>query len=450
MMFLETFSHNQAKQWKVVIMGAAGRDFHNFNVVYRDDPNVKVVAFTATQIPGIAGRKYPPELSGKLYPEGIPIHDESGLEKLIEEEKVDECVLSYSDISYDTAMHLGSRVMAAGAKFSMLGSTQTMLKSAKPVIAVVAVRTGSGKSQTTRQVTKILREGNKKPIVVRHPMPYGDLAKQKVQRYEMIADLKRNNCTIEEMEEYEPHLVMGNIVYAGVDYAEILEQAEPEADVIVWDGGNNDMSFYKPDLTITVADALRAGHEITYYPGEVNFRLADVILVNKINSAAPKDVETVMSNARKYNPSARIITAESQLYVGKPQIIKGKRVLVIEDGPTLTHGEMKTGAGTEAAKEYGASLLVDPRPYATGSIKTVFEKYPHTGPILPAMGYGQTQIQELEETINNTDCDLVLIATPIDLSRLIKINKPALRVEYELCGDARKELQKIIQEKGFL
>ena len=439
-----------AKKKRVIIIGAAGRDFHNFNTMYRDDAATEVVAFTAAQIPGIAGRKYPAELAGKYYKKGIRIEDEKNLEKLIVSEKIDECVLSYSDLPYDTVMHLASRVMAAGAKFSMFGTNGTMIKSKKPLIAVVAVRTGCGKSQTSRRLVEILREADKRVVSVRHPMPYGDLVAQKVQRYAELADLKKYECTIEEMEEYEPHINMGSIIYAGVDYGEILKKAEKEADVIVWDGGNNDMSFYKPDLTITVVDPFRAGHEVKYYPGEVNFRLADVIVINKMDSADPENVEIIMENVKKYNPKAKVIKAESTLTVEHPEIIKGKRVLVIEDGPTLTHGEMKIGAGTVAAERSGAAELVDPRSAAVRSIKATFEKYPGIGKLLPAMGYGDKQIKDLEETINKVDCDAVVIATPIDLSRFVKINKPMTRVKYDLSLAGKKELKAVLKNKKFI
>ncbi|MFA5830448.1 MAG: cyclic 2,3-diphosphoglycerate synthase [Candidatus Paceibacterota bacterium] len=439
-----------AKKKRVIIIGAAGRDFHNFNTMYREDGGTEVVAFTAAQIPGIADRKYPAELAGKYYKKGIRIEDEKNLEKLIVSEKIDECVLSYSDLPYDTVMHLASRVMAAGAKFSMFGINGTMIKSKKPLIAVVAVRTGCGKSQTSRRLVEILREADKRVVSVRHPMPYGDLVAQKVQRYAELADLKKYECTIEEMEEYEPHINMGSIIYAGVDYGEILKKAEKEADVIVWDGGNNDMSFYKPDLTITVVDPFRAGHEIKYYPGEVNFRLADVIVINKMDSADPEKVGIIMENIKKYNPKAKIIKAESTLTVEHPEMIKGKRVLVIEDGPTLTHGEMKIGAGTVAAERSGAAELVDPRSAAVRSIKATFEKYPGIGKLLPAMGYGDKQIKDLEETINKVDCDAVVIATPIDLSRFVKINKPATRVKYDLSLQGKKELKAILKNRKFI
>jgi len=435
---------------RIIIIGAAGRDFHNFNTVYRDDKDTEVVAFTAAQIPGIADRKYPPELAGKHYPKGIAIEDEKDLEKLIKEKKVDECVLSYSDLPYATVMHLGSRVLAAGAKFSMLGTTATMIKSKKPVIAVVAVRTGCGKSQTSRRVVEILREAKQRVASVRHPMPYGDLREQIVQCYETLDDLQKYKCTIEEMEEYEPHIAMGSVIYAGVDYGVILKAAEKKADTIIWDGGNNDMSFYKPDLTITVADPMRPGHEAAYYPGEVNFRTADVIVINKVDSAKPEDVAIVEENAKKYNPKAKIIKAESVLTVDDPSVIKGKRVLVVEDGPTLTHGEMKVGAGTVAALRFGASELVDPRPYIVGTMKETYKHYPNIGTLLPAMGYSKKQIKDLETTINNTVCDSVVIGTPIDLSRFIKINKPFTRVNYELSLDAKAELKKVMKAKKLI
>ena len=439
-----------AKKKRVIIIGAAGRDFHNFNTMYRDDANTEIVAFTAAQIPGIADRKYPAELAGKLYKKGIQIEDEKNLEKLIVEKNIDECVLSYSDLPYDTVMHLASRVMAAGAKFSMFGIKGTMIKSKKPIIAVVAVRTGCGKSQTSRRIVEILREAKKRVVSVRHPMPYGDLVAQKVQRYAKLEDLKKYECTIEEMEEYEPHINMGSIIYAGVDYGAILKQAEKESDVIIWDGGNNDMSFYKPDLTVTVVDPFRPGHEVKYYPGEVNFRLADVIVINKTDSADPKDVAIIEENIKKYNPKAKVIKAESTLTVDHPEIIKGKRVLVIEDGPTLTHGEMKIGAGTVAAERCGAAELIDPRSAAVRSIKATFEKYPNIGKLLPAMGYGNKQIKDLEETINGVDCDAVVIATPIDLSRFVKINKPCTRVNYALSEEGKKELKAVLKNRKFI
>lgn len=430
----------------VLIIGAAGRDFHNFNTVYRNNPMYNVVAFTAAQIPDIAGRKYPAELAGELYPAGIPIHDEADLEKLIAEHKVDECVLSYSDLPYDTVMHIGSRVMAAGAKFSMMGAEPTMIKSTKPVIAVTAVRTGCGKSQTTRAVVKALQAEGKKVVSVRHPMPYGDLVAQKVQRFAELSDLVKHKCTIEEMEEYEPHIAMGSVIYSGVDYEAILREAEKEADVIIWDGGNNDMSFYKPDLTIVVVDPLRPGHEISYYPGEVNVRLADVVVVNKVDSAYPEDVEEVMQNVRAYNPKAKIILAASSLMVDNPEIILGKNVLAIEDGPTLTHGEMQIGAAVVAANRFGAASLIDPRPWTVGKISETYEKYPYIGTLLPAMGYGDEQMKDLEKTIAAVECDGVVIGTPIDLGRFIKISQPATRVYYELSEIGKPDMQDIVSE----
>ncbi len=438
------------RKWRVLILGAAGRDFHNFNVLYRNNENVEVVAFTAAQIPDISGRVYPPVLAGKFYPNGIQILDEANLEEIIKKENIDECVLSYSDLSYDFVMHLASKVMASGAKFSFLGANQTMIESIRPVIAVLAVRTGCGKSQTTRKVVEILKEANKKVISVRHPMPYGDLAKQVLQRYETIEDLEKYKCTIEEMEEYEPHINMGSIIYAGVDYEAILREAEREADIIVWDGGNNDMSFYKPDLTITVVDPLRPGHEISYYPGEVNLRLADVIIINKIDSATLEGIKIVMNNIRKYNPIAKIIKAESVLSVEDSSVIEGKKVLVIEDGPTLTHGEMKIGAGSVAAQRYGAKEIVDPRPYVEGKIAETFKHYPGIGSVLPAMGYSEQQMKDLEITINKVECDSVVIGTPIDLGRFIKIAKPYTRVKYDLSEDGKRELESVIKEKGLI
>ncbi len=437
-------------KWRVVIIGAAGRDFHNFNTVYRGDPNTEVVAFTAAQIPDIAGRKYPASLAGPNYPDGIPIYDEIDLEKIIKEKKVDEAVLSYSDLPYDAVMHIGSRVMAGGAKFSMLGPDATQLKSTKPVIAVLAVRTGSGKSQTTRRIVELLKEAGKKVVSARHPMPYGDLEAQRIQRYATLDDLKKHDCTIEEMEEYEPHIAMGSIIYSGVDYQDILAEAEKEADVIVWDGGNNDMSFYAPNLRVVVADSLRPGHEMAYYPGEVNFRMADLIVINKIDSAKPEDVAKVEGNARKWNPTAKVIKAESTVTVDKPDIIKGKRVLVIEDGPTLTHGEMEIGAGTVAAQRVGVAELVNPKKWAEGKIQETYDHYPKIGALLPAMGYGAEQMKDLEKTINAVDCDAVVIGTPIDLGRFIKIEKPYTRVQYELSEKAKEEMKAVLQEKGLI
>src|SRR3989344_3145384 len=434
----------------IIILGAAGRDFHNFNVVYRNHKTVNVVAFTANQIPGISDRKYPASLAGRFYPKGIPIYEEKDLERIIKSYNVGECVLSYSDLSYDYVMHLASRVAVTGAKFSILGAEQTMIKSKKPVIAVLAVRTGCGKSQTSRRIVEILRSRGKRVVSVRHPMPYGDLAKQAVQRFAKIEDLKKHKCTIEEMEEYEPHIAMGSVIYAGVDYGKILEQAEKEADVIIWDGGNNDTSFYKPDVTITVADPLRAGHEVSYYPGEINFRLADMILINKVDSADAEDVATVVSNAKKFNPKAIVLKAESKITVDDPSQIKGKKVLVVEDGPTLTHGEMKIGAGTVAAQRFGASKLVDPRPFISGSIRGTSNKYPNIGTLLPAMGYGNAQMKDLEATINRIDCDSVVIGTPINLARFIKINKPFVRVKYDLSSASSGALIKLLKSKKII
>ncbi len=417
---------------RVIIMGAAGRDFHNFNVYFRDNENYEVVAFTATQIPNIEKRKYPAELAGKLYPDGIPIYPEEELPELIKKYNVDEVVFAYSDVSHEYVMHKASIVHASGANFVLLGPKSTMLKSSKPVIAVTAVRTGSGKSQTSRKVFRLLRERGLKVVSIRHPMPYGDLVKQKVQRFASYEDLDKNECTIEEREEYEPYIDMGGVVYAGVDYEAILRQAEKEADVIIWDGGNNDFPFYKPDLWIVVADPHRPGHEMKYHPGETNFRAADVIIINKMDTANRDDIQEIFDSIEKANPDAIVIEAASPLFVDKPELIKGKRVLVVEDGPTLTHGGMRYGAGYVAAKKYGAKEIVDPRPYAVGSIIDTYKKYSHLHVILPAMGYGEKQMKELEETINNADVDVVVSGTPIDLNRVIKVNKPIVRVRYEL------------------
>jgi len=417
---------------KTIIMGAAGRDFHNFNVVYRDNPTYEVVAFTAAQIPNIEGRTYPPELAGNLYPEGIPILDESELETLIQQYEVEEVVFSYSDISHEKVMHHASRVLAAGVHFKLLGGAKTMLTSSKPVVAVCAIRTGCGKSQTTRRVAEILKAAGKKVAAIRHPMPYGDLASQAVQRFASIEDLEKHQCTIEEMEEYEPHINSGTIVYAGVDYEAILREAEKEADVILWDGGNNDMPFYQPDLFITVVDPHRPGHETTYYPGETNLLLAHVVVINKIDTADGEAVDEVRWNVREANPTATIIEAASPIAVEDPSIIEGKKVLAVEDGPTLTHGEMQYGAGVVAAEKYGAADLVDPRPFTVASIAETFEKYPDIGLLLPAMGYGKQQMKDLEATIANTECDAVIIGTPIDLRRVITIKQPSVRVTYEL------------------
>jgi len=416
---------------RVLIMGAAGRDFHNFNVTYRDDPQVVVVAFTATQIPFINDRTYPASLAGERYPAGIPIHDESMLTQLIMEQAIDDVIFSYSDISHANVMHRASQVLAAGANFVLLGPDATMLTSTVPVVSVCAVRTGAGKSQTTRAIANTLKEAGKRVVAVRHPMPYGNLEAQRVQRYATIEDLDRHDTTIEEREEYEPHITSGTIIYAGVDYGQILEQAQAECDVLLWDGGNNDLPFYKPDINIVVADPLRAGHETSYYPGEVNLRMADVIVVNKMDSASTEQVNALMETIRQTNPGATVITANSRVSVDDPDAIKGKRVLVVEDGPTLTHGEMKFGAGVVAARAHGASEIVDPRPWATGTIAETFLKY-DVGPVLPAMGYSQGQLAEMEEIIEAADVDVVVIGTPIDLRAVIEIRKPAIRVRYDL------------------
>jgi predicted GTPase len=417
---------------RVIIMGAAGRDFHDFNTYWRDDPAFEVVAFTAAQIPDIAGRVYPPALAGPRYPQGVPIYPEEQIAELIRDRAVDLVALAYSDLPYEVVMHKGALVNAAGADFCMLGWQHTMLKSSKPVIAVCAVRTGCGKSQTSRAVVKLLRAAGKKVAAVRHPMPYGDLGRQICQRFATLADLDTYRCTIEEREEYEPHIAAGNIIFAGIDYEAILRAAERDADVILWDGGNNDMPFFKPNLFITVVDPHRPGHERRYYPGETNLRMADVVVVNKVDTARKKDVEIVLANIRATNPQAKVIMANSPVRVAEPKQIRGKRVLVVEDGPTVTHGEMSYGAGYIAARKYKARKIVDPRPYAVGSIKKTFAQYTHVSEVLPAMGYGEKQVRELQRTINAVPCDLVLIGTPIDLGRMLKINKPALRVRYEL------------------
>ena len=432
---------------RILIMGAAGRDFHNFNVYFRDNRDYEVVAFTATQIPNIDGRKYPAELAGKLYPQGIPIFPESELVSLINQFKVDQVIFAYSDVPHAYVMHKASTVLAAGADFRLMGMASTQLKSTKPVVSICAVRTGSGKSQTTRRVSLILRGMGYKVAAIRHPMPYGDLVKQKAQRYASYADLDRYECTIEEREEYEPHLDNGVIVYAGVDYEAILRQAEQEVDIILWDGGNNDFSFYIPDLSIVVADPHRPGHEIGYHPGETTARAADVFVINKVDTANPENVITVRNNLFLLNPKATVIEAASPLFVDDPDAIRGKRVLVIEDGPTLTHGEMAYGAGYIAARRFGAAEIVDPRPFAVGSIAETFRKYPKTGIILPAMGYGDEMVHELEQTIENSDVDLVLIGTPIDLTRIMKINKPHQRVRYELQEIGQPTLEDILGKK---
>lgn len=442
---MSTISREAPKEKiRVIIVGAAGRDFHDFNVFWRQHARYEVVAFTAAQIPDIEGRVYPPELCGDRYPNGIPIEPEEKLAELIEKYDVHQVTMAYSDVSHVDVMHKAAIVNAAGADFRIMGHKHTMLKSTKPVIAVCAVRTGCGKSQTSRAVTRVLKEMGKRVAAVRHPMPYGDLTKQIVQRFATLEDLDTHLCTIEEREEYEPHIRAGNVVFAGIDYERILRQAEKEADVILWDGGNNDLAFYKPDLYIVVADPHRPGHEVQYYPGETNARLADVVVINKVDTAKPEDVKTVETNIRRINAKARMIRADSPVSVADPGAIKGKRVLVIEDGPTLTHGEMTFGAGHVAAKKFGAAKIVDPRPFAVGSIKKTFEKYPHVSEVLPAMGYGKKQMSELEKTINAADCDLVLIGTPIDLGTLLKLNKPAIRVTYELSDMATKALGKEI------
>ncbi len=432
---------------RTLIMGAAGRDFHNFNTFYRNNPAYEVVAFTATQIPNIEGRQYPPELSGELYPAGIPIYPESELTRLIKDENIDQVVFAYSDVPHEYVMHKASQVLAAGADFRLMGLHTTQIKSSKPVVSVCAVRTGSGKSQTTRRVSLILRQMGYKVAAIRHPMPYGDLAKQAVQRFADYSDLDKHECTIEEREEYEPHIDNGVIVYAGVDYEAILRQAEQEVDIILWDGGNNDLPFYVPDFHIVVADPHRPGHEVTYHPGEANARMADVFVINKVDTAAPEDVITVRDNLHAINPAAVFIEGASPLFVDDPEAIRGKRVLVIEDGPTLTHGEMAYGAGWVAARRFGAAEIVDPRPFAVGSIKATYAKYPTTGNVLPAMGYGDEQIRELEETIRNADVDLVIIGTPIDLGRILKIEQPSQRVRYELQEIGQPTLQDLLQEK---
>ncbi|MCK5589629.1 MAG: hypothetical protein KAI09_01470 [Dehalococcoidales bacterium] len=437
------------KKKNVIIIGSAGRDFHNFNTYFRDNAEYNVVGFAAStqQIPGISKRKYPTELAGALYPDGIPIYEEKDLPRLIKELDVDDCVFSYSDVSYQHVMGVGAIVNAAGANYVMLGTTDTMLKSKKPVIAVCAVRTGSGKSQTSRKVITLLMKRGLKVVAVRHPMPYGDLVAQKVQRFAELGDLEKNNCTIEEMEEYEPHIVRGNVIYAGVDYQAILKAAEEDprgCDVIIWDGGNNDFPFFKPDLMVTVADPLRPGHEVSYYPGEICLRIADVVVINKIDSAAPADILKVRESIARVNSNAVVVDAVSPIRVDDPKVIRGKRVLVIEDGPTLTHGEMRYGSGVVAAQRYGAKELVDPMPYTVGSITEAFKRFPNVGPLLPAMGYGKKQLEELEATIKKVDCDAVVIGTPIDLNRVIDIGKPNTRVYYELQEIGTPNLDEIV------
>ncbi len=426
---------------RIVIMGAAGRDFHNFNTVYRGKSDVKVVAFTAAQIPDIDGRKYPAELAGEGYPNGIPILAEEDLPRIIKEENIEEVVFSYSDISYQDLMNKASAAMACGVDFKLIGPNASMIKSTKPVIAITAIRTGCGKSQTTRRVAEILTAAGKKVAAIRHPMPYGDLVKQRVQRFATIEDLAKHECTIEEMEEYEPHIMRGNVVFAGVDYEAIVREAEKEADIILWDGGNNDLSFYVPDYNITVVDPLRPGHEMSYYPGEINLRRSDAVVINKIDSADPYDLNEVRMNIQELAPNAIVIDGASPVSVDQPELIFGKRALIVEDGPTLTHGEMQIGAGVVAAQKFGVGEIVDPRPFLQGKLIDTFETYPDIGSVLPAMGYGDEQIADLEKTINGSDVDLVVIATPIDLRRIIKINKPTVRVTYDLQEIGRPNLE---------
>ncbi|MEW6262316.1 MAG: cyclic 2,3-diphosphoglycerate synthase [Thermodesulfobacteriota bacterium] len=432
---------------KVIIMGAAGRDFHNFNVYFRDNERYNVIGFTATQIPDIDGRQYPAELAGKLYPRGIPIYSDEKLGGLIREHKVDLVAFSYSDVRHEEVMHKASIVIAAGADFLIIGASYTMIESSKKVISVCAVRTGCGKSQTSRQVIRILHKMGKKVVAVRHPMPYGDLTKQVVQRFAQYEDLEKNHCTIEEREEYEPVVRMGVVIYAGIDYGKILARAEEEADVVVWDGGNNDTPFYKPDVHIVVFDPHRAGHETTYHPGETNMLMADVAVINKVDSATPEQVEQVRQTIKKHNAAADIVLADSELLVENADRIAGKRVLVIEDGPTLTHGEMKYGAGVIAARRNGAAELVDPRPFLVGTLREAFEAYPEIGALLPAMGYSPRQVKDLEETINRTDCDLVVSATPIDITRILTIDQPVLRVQYEYKDHDDRTLEAVIRER---
>jgi predicted GTPase len=432
---------------RVVIVGAAGRDFHNFNVRYRHDRNFEVVAFTATQIPGIDNRTYPAEIAGSLYPQGIPIRPESDLEALVRDGGVDEVVFAYSDVSHETVMHIASRALAAGADYTLLGPRSTMLQADVPVVAIAAVRTGSGKSQTTRAVARILKGAGKKVAVVRHPMPYGRLEEQTAQRFETYEDLLAADCTIEEREEYEPHLAQGSIVFAGIDYEEILQRAEKEVDVVVWDGGNNDLPFYKPDVHITVADPLRVGHETTYHPGETNLRMAHVVVINKVDSARIEDLEKLRTTIESVNPEAHIVEARSPISLDDESLLRGKKVLVVEDGPTLTHGEMTYGAGVVAAKRAGAASLVDARPWATGTIKDVYATYPHIGTLLPAMGYSDRQRKDLADTINASDADVVVVATPIDLRKVCDIRKPAVRATYELEDISTPSLKDILTER---
>lgn len=429
-----------SRRERILILGAAGRDFHNFNMCFRNDPMREVVGFTATQIPEIAGRRYPPELAGPLYPKGLPIWEETELETIIRDQRVDTCIISYSDLPHTTVMTLACRCQSAGADFRIISFHQTMLKSCKPVIAVTAVRTGCGKSQTTRYVCQRCKANGKRPVVVRHPMPYGDLAKQACQRFATYDDLIKHKVTIEEREEYEQHIDAGFVVYAGVDYEMILREAEKEADIVIWDGGNNDTPFFKPGVWIVVADPLRPGHEMSYYPGDVNFRSADIIVINKVNSAKPEAVASIQANAKRVNPNARVILADSEVFVDKPEVIKDKVCVTVEDGPTLTHGEMTFGAGAVAAQKYGAKKLIDPKPYALGSIKATYEKYTHVGDLIPAMGYFPQQIKDLEDTINKCPVESVIVATPMNLSGLIKINIPFAVVKYELADKSMPPL----------
>jgi len=442
-----TSARSIQRKVKVIIMGAAGRDFHNFNVFYRDNTKYEVVAFTATQIPGIEGRIYPRELAGSRYPKGIPIYPEEQLPELIRRNGIDEVVFAYSDVSHEYVMHKASSVLAAGPDFRLMGNSTTMLKSKKPVVSICAVRTGSGKSQTSRKVCKLLQDRGYRVVAVRHPMPYGDLKKQICERFGTFSDLDRYQCTIEEREEYEAYVANGMVIYAGVDYGRILREAEKEADIIIWDGGNNDTPFYKSDLQIVVADPYRPGHELKYHPGEANVRMADVVLINKVNTADPKDVETVEKNAKELNPKATIVKGASVITVDDRELVRGKKVLVIEDGPTVTHGGMPIGAGTIAAKEFGAREIVDPRPYATGSILEAYKKYPHMTAILPALGYGEAQVRELEKTINAVQCDSVVIGTPIDLRKVVSLNKPAVRARYELQEIGTPNLEEILSQR---
>ncbi|OGL47030.1 MAG: GTPase [Candidatus Schekmanbacteria bacterium RBG_13_48_7] len=432
------------KRKKILILGAAGRDFHNFNVLYRDNEDYEVIGFTATQIPDIANRKFPGKLAGKLYPDGIPIFPEEEMVKLIKKEKIDIVIFSYSDISHESLMHKASKIIAAGADFCLIAAEKTMIKSNKPVVAVCAVRTGCGKSPTSRNVSRVLNSLGKKVGVIRHPMPYGDLSSQAVQKFVTYEDLEQHKCTIEEREEYEPHIDAGSVVYAGVDYQNILRAAENDADIILWDGGNNDLPFIKPDFHITVADALRPGHEIKYFPGESNMIMANLILINKIDQATKESIELIKQNAAKLNPDAKVLLAESPLTVDHPELITGKKVLVVEDGPTLTHGEMDFGAGIVAARKYGASKIIDPRKYAVGKIAETYKLYPKIGQLLPAMGYSKDQIKDLEQTINATPCDVVIIATPINLKNIISIAKPTVRVQYEIEIKGKETLKDLL------